>query len=205
MPVPDKTIFGIDDRNVSIDYGFVRQQNEPNELIKLLKLRLDTFLIKQVEPITGAFPKTTMTCITIETLGDIFYGNKKDDQSYGFVSVAKQLHQQFSCNVGKEFKKNLNELWDGTDDVSNIDTLAKLLYKFFRNTMVHGYYGRGVYLSFEDTTWFIKDKGYITINPNWYWDKTKDMYDKFFYEALNGDDNNPKRINCLKYIEKMLK
>jgi len=205
MPVPDKTIFaGVDDRNSPIDYGFVRTVSDGNELIKLLKLRLDTFLIKQVEPINGAFPKTTMTCITIETLGDIFFG-KNDTQSFGFVSVAKQLHQKFSCNVGKEFKKNLKELWDGTDDVSEIDTLAKLLYKFFRNTMIHGYYGRGVYLSYEDTTWFEKKDGYLTINPNWFWDKTKDLYENFFYEALNGTDNNPKRIKCLNYIMKILK
>lgn len=205
MPVPDKTIFGVNDRDDSIDYGFVRKENDPNELIKFLKLRLDAFLIKQIEPISGEFPKTTMTCVTIETLGEIFYGRKKNEHSYGFVLVAKQLNQQFSSNLGKEFKQNLCDLWEGTDDVSDIDTLAKLLYKFFRNTMVHGYYGRGVYLTIENTSSFVKDQGFLTINPNWFWNGTKKLYDKFFNEALYGEDNNPKRIKCLNYIDKILK
>ena len=106
MPVPNEVIFGVDDSNESITYGDIRNINDDTELIKLLKYRLNVYLINQVEPIGGAFPKANMTCILIETLGDIFYG-EGETQSFGFISVCKRLHKGFSDPMGKKFKKAL--------------------------------------------------------------------------------------------------
>ena len=85
--VPDKIIFGIDELGNSIDYGFVRNVTDDNELINLLRLRLKVFFIDQVQPLQesrSAFPLTTMTCVGIETLGEIFVKEKKDDTSFQF-------------------------------------------------------------------------------------------------------------------------
>ena len=72
--------------------------------------------------------------------------------------------------------------------------------------MTHGYYGRGVYLSYEDTTWFNKkDEGFLVLNPDWFWDKSKDVFNELFYEAINGELNNPRRKKALDYINKILK
>jgi hypothetical protein len=80
--VPDKVIFGIDTLGHSINYGFVRSVTDNNELINLLRLRLKVFFIDQVQSLQNskaAFPLTTMTCVGIETLGEIFVKENKDD------------------------------------------------------------------------------------------------------------------------------
>ena len=83
--VPDKIIFGIDSLGNVIDYGFVRKVKDDNELINLLRLRLKVFFVDQVQPLQNsrsAFPLTTMTCVGIETLGEIFVNKNNDDTSF---------------------------------------------------------------------------------------------------------------------------
>lgn len=79
--VPDNVIFGINESNSPIDYGYVRNVTDENELINLLRLRLMVFFINQIQALQNArsaFPLTTMTCIGIETMGEIFIKEKKD-------------------------------------------------------------------------------------------------------------------------------
>jgi hypothetical protein len=217
MPIPDYVTFGVNELNKRIDFGYVREITDETKLIELLKYRLNTFFINQVEPIKTPFPLSTMICVGVETLGQIFIKDKtiqkkfdgsikekKESESFRFVEVFKKLHQGFSHPVGEKFKKNLGDLWKG-EDVTDIDTLSLLVYKFFRNTMIHGYHGKGVYLSVEDTKSFIKhEDGYLVLNPYWLWEKFKDVYAKLFNEAIKGQGNNQYRINALIYINNLL-
>jgi len=205
MPVPNDTIFGIDDETYErITYGDVRKITDENKLIRLLQLRLDTFLFKQTEPITTSFPLICMSCVAIETLGQIFYKDNKDDTSFRFTSVVGKFSQNFTRKFDADFKKRLGDLWVENKEISKINTLASLIYTYLRNTMIHGFQGRGVYLSFEDTTCFIKTDGYLVLNPNWFWGKTKNAYHDLFSTALKGQKTTQERINCLTYIRKMI-
>jgi hypothetical protein len=206
--VPDKVIFGIDTLGNSIDYGFVRKVTDDNELINLLKLRLKAFFIDQVQSLQNsksAFPLTTMTCVGIETLGKIFVKENKDDTSFQFVEIIKKTHQKFGGKLNKTYKQKLQEIW-AEKDLKNIDNFGKLTYRFFRNTMIHGYQGKGVFLSYEDTKNIVVDDefAFITINPDWFWNSFKDYFEKQFALIGQAQANNTERQNCLNYIKNFL-
>ena len=179
-----------------------------NELINLLRLRLKVFFIDQVKPLqnhSSAFPFTTMTCVGIEILGKIFIMENKDDTSYQFVEIIKKIHQFFARKPNKKYDKKLKEIWS-EKDLNKIDCFGKIVYRFFRNTMIHGYQGKGVSLSYEDTKNIEVDENFafIKINPDWFWNNFKDFFDKRFMEILNAQDNNKERQYCLKYIKEYL-
>jgi hypothetical protein len=206
--VPDKIIFGIDELGNSIDYGFVRNVTDDNELINLLRLRLKVFFIDQVQPLQesrSAFPLTTMTCVGIETLGEIFVKEKKDDTSFQFVEIIKKIHQTFGRKPNTKYEKKLQEIWS-EKDLKNIDSFGKLAYRFFRNTMIHGYQAKGVFLSYEDTKNIeIDDEfAFIKINPDWFWNSFKDYYEKQFVLIGQAQKNSTERQNCIDYIKNFL-
>jgi hypothetical protein len=206
--IPDKVIFGIDSLNKPIDYGFVRQVMDDNELINLLRLRLRVFFVDQVQILQtsrSAFPLATMTCIGIETLGEIFMKENKDDASFQFVETLKKVHQMFGRNPNKKFDKKLNVIWS-EKDLKNVDNFGKIVYRFFRNTMIHGYQAKGMCLSYEDTDDIEIDEefAFLKINPDWFWNNFKTYYENQFVSVAKAQENNPQRQLCLKYIKTFL-
>ena len=206
--VPDETIFGTNSLGESINYGYVRQVNNDNELINLLRLRLNVFFINQANPLQttrSAFPLTTMTCIGIETLGKIFVTKKTDDTSYRFVQILKKINQKYGHKPNKKYEKKLKTIWD-ENDLKNLNCYGKIIYRFFRNSMMHGYQGRGVFLSYEDTVNLKIDEenAFLIINPDWFWDSFKDFFNRQFIEIESAQENSTERQNCLKYIREYL-
>jgi hypothetical protein len=206
--VPDKVIFGIDSLNKPIDYGLVRQVKDDNELINLLRLRLRVFFIDQVQILQNsrsAFVLATMTCIGIETLGEIFIKENKDDTSYQFVETIKKVHQMFGRKPNKKFDNELKHIWS-EKDLKNLNNYGKIVYRFFRNTMIHGYQAKGMFLSYEDTNNIEIDEefAFLKINPDWFWNNFKTYYENQFVIVGQTQENNPERQNCLKYIKTFL-
>ena len=90
MPVPDEVIFGPDTQMKTITYGDVRSMAEADKL-KVLKLRLDRFFIEQVDElgknkegnvkVYAPFPLALLTCVGIETLGEVMYHSDLCDKS----------------------------------------------------------------------------------------------------------------------------
>lgn len=206
--VPDEIIFGVNSLGKSINYGYVRNIKDETELINLLRLRLNVFFINQVQPLQSsksAFPLTTMTCIGIETLGKIFIPKNTDDTSHQFVQIIRKVHQTFGRKPNKKYEKKLIEIWS-QKDLSNIDCYGRIIYRFFRNSMIHGYQGKGVYLSYEDTNNIEIDdnNAFLKINPDWFWNSFKHFYNRKFIEIENSQVNCMERQNCLKYITEYL-
>jgi hypothetical protein len=205
--IPDDIVFGWNEQKAGIFYGEVRMIKDDNRLINLLKLRLEAYYFSQVDPLVepkSAFPLLVMTCIGMETLGQIFTAENAENGD-AFVSISKKMHQFFGRNPREEFEKNFLINWP-QKDWDKIDCYGRLLYKYLRNTMVHGYQGKAVFLSYEDTEdYIIKDEyGYLVINPAWFWGKLKSTSDRLFKEATKGQTNSPVRKNCLAYINKLL-
>ena len=206
--IPDDSIFGPNDLGEGITYGYVRSIKDETELIRLLKLRLGGFFIRQVQPLQdahSAFPLAVMTCVGIETLGVIFVPKKEGDSSYQFVETTSKMHQIFGRKPDETFLESFAAIWSEKKK-SDFNSYGKVLYKFFRNTMIHGYQGKGAFLSYEDTDKIeIKsESGFMVINPDWLWNTYKAFFEKRFSDVLEAQNNNPERQNCLQYIRGFL-
>jgi len=206
MPVPNETIFGRDDEtHENVTYYDIRKITNENKLIRLLRERIKVLFINQGNDTKQPFPKIILTCVSIETLGQIFIKENKNDTSFQFVSIINKFDKEFPRKFNKEFKKKLGDLWNSeNDNVSGVTNLGKLIYKFLRNTMIHGFQGRGVYLTLEDTKSFIKEDGYLKLNPDWFWEQYKTINHELFVIAEKGQNNTPERLMCLKYINMLI-
>lgn len=206
--VPDDVIFGIKEDQKSIDYGYIRSVSDENELIRLLELRLGVFFENKVEPLVdsrSAFPLAVMTCIGIETLGEIFFKEDKDESARQFVNVTFELSSEFKKKPEKETLKIMNQTWS-EEKMKGIKSKGHVLHNFFRNSMIHGFSAQAIYLSYEDTNDFIEipNKGIFVMNPDWLWNRYKLGTAKLFKMAQSGKNHKQKRKNCLTYIQKML-
>jgi len=227
MSVPDDTYFGIDENNKGVYYRDVRNERDSIRKIKLLELRLRDLLIRQTNELEvqsdgsrkvhSPFPLAIITCISIETLGQIFYksDNKKDEknqsyskkdeksQSYCFVSVIKKFDKEFSRPLTKKFRDSLAKRFPN-EEVEKVKTFADLFYTYFRNTFIHGYKGRAVYLEEQVNSWE-KGDGFLVINPNWFWRKFKETFEQLFSQLYdNKEGNNPFKKSALHYIDKLI-
>jgi hypothetical protein len=206
--IPDNIVFGWKtEAREGIFYGEVRRISDENQLISLLKLRLDAYYFSQIEPLIeakSAFPLLVMTCIGMETLGKIFT-DEPSENGDSFVVIAKKMDQIFGRNPGKTFRESFQANWP-TKDWAKIDCFGRLLFKYLRNTMVHGYQGKAVFLSYEDTESYLifNESGYMVINPKWLWVKLTTASEQLFDEAIKGQANSPIRKNCLAYIRQLL-
>jgi hypothetical protein len=205
--IPDEIYFGINTKGESITFGYVRNITDENELIKLLELRLRRFFIDQTQILQdkrSAFPLCIMTCIGIETLGNIFIEENKDDRAYRFNEISSKMDQLFGRPIKLSLKEKFIAIWKNNE--FKTDSYGKLLYRLLRNTMIHGYHIKGYYLSYESTKDINIDEenAIIKINPDWFWNTFKNTFDKIFIETLKAQSNNRYRINCLKYIKKEL-
>jgi hypothetical protein len=157
MAVPDELIFSPgESRDSSNTYGQVRAMDDDGKIMAL-KRRLDRFLVDQIDELSkppggkskvySPFPLAILTCIAIETLGQVMYfreeKKKEDAQREGFLRVAGSLHKTFSRALRKNVQDSVVKMWP-EKDASKIKTIAHMLYYFQRNTLVHGYQSKGV-------------------------------------------------------------
>lgn len=207
MAIPDNTYFGPD----GITFGTIRETKDPTKRIELLKKRLDSFFVGQIDVLDNRspFPKAIMTCIAIETLGRIFYKPSGDSLSFQFIQVIGKVDQRFGRPLSKKFKERLTKSWPNKEagqlkSTADVKTVAELIYTFFRNTMMHGYRARAVYLSDKEEVELEEGDGYLVLNPHWFWTKFKLAYDSLIQEALNETRDSSYRKQCLVYIQIML-
>ena len=206
MAVPNLTIFGVDENEASINYGTVRQITDEDRLIRLLKLRIEVFFIGQVKPLetVSPFPLSVMTCIGVETLGEITIAESSDDNGIQF----KKILGKFDTNLAKTLTKSEKELvkknWPDKDG-EKIKNLTDLFYKYYRNTMIHGYRGKGVFLSSGLKPPFIFNDGFLIINPDWFWTRFIEVFNSTFEQLLKDNKKGSgERTRCLDYIRKLL-
>jgi len=120
-----------------------------------------------------------MTCIGVETLGEITIAESSDDNGIQF----KKILWKFDTNITKTLTKAEKELvkknWPDKDG-EKIKTLTELFYKYYRNTMIHGYLGKGVFLSSGLKPPFIFNDGFLIINPDWFWTRFIEVFNSTF-------------------------
>jgi hypothetical protein len=152
--VPDHAIFG--PGGGDLNYGQVRAL--PLQLqIEALSRRHGAWLVEQSRPLAASagspFPLAVMAYVGMEALGQIAYGAGPNDRdlSYPFVQVAREMDPLFSATLTPAFRAAFDSRWTGALDLkaktTSVGDAASLLYVFFRNSMIHGYRGRAVFLS----------------------------------------------------------
>jgi hypothetical protein len=203
-----------------LTYGAVRKLEEEEQL-RALRRRLNSFFILQVDELAkpeggpskvySPFPLFLMTCVGVETIGSVFFGRppkvgEKQEviQRDGFLTVCKQLHTHFSRPLSKEQKLAYDGLW-GTGAHKDASTPAQIIYRLGRHTMVHGYRGRGVFMTEDIAEWSLEE-GAININPYWLWRSFKNAYEDLWTRLnANKETNNPMKQAALHYLRELLK
>lgn len=72
--------------------------------------------------------------------------------------------------------------------------------------MIHGYYGRAVYLTGDETSNVdFRDDGYVILNPQWFYERFSDTAEDHIEKMLKQQANGKLRKNGLKFVEKLIK
>ena len=221
MPVPDPVHFGPAADNSGLTYGQVRAMSE-GEQFQALQRRFDRFFLSQVGELAklnggkrvvyAPFPLFVMTCVGIETAGKIFFSrapgkgeSEEDVQRLGFLEICKGIQGNFSRPLTAEHKAQYDSLW-GEGAHKFAPTYATVVYRFGRHTMIHGYRGKGVYITEHDSVpkW-VMDEGAIALNPYWFFDRfaehCNELWAKFH---ANKNANNALKISARTYLEDLL-
>jgi hypothetical protein len=81
---------------------------------------------------------------------------------------------------------------------TSVSDAASLLYVFFRNWMIHGYRGRAVFLTADETSSFKLEEpeGTMALNPGWLWKRYEEVVASNFDYIVNSSlTPNPKRAD----------
>ena len=224
MPIPDHVVFGPGlDNDLPVSFEFARSLKQNSQKVKLLKRRLDAFLINQVQPIaqrdeTGQpiiwspFPLTAITCMASETLGrlissigDLKKSGKSDSEISRAVTIKVfgRFDKKLTRQLGKEFKKNMTNIWPH-DDIKSIKSSAEILYKYLRNSFNHGYRAKNVFLNHELIDGWTLGDGFLIINPYWFWDRFQEVYVECFQQIMMDKKDNKMRQNALNYFNRLI-
>jgi len=214
MKVPDNTYFGEKPEGGGITYGEIRNIHDDKRKIEILKLRIDTLLIKQIDDLSkknssdnysvwSPFPLAILTFIAIETLGRIISNLKKirikneNEESKAIVTpIYKLMDIKLSHGVTIKFHKAF-EVLHGKSDKKSLNVYSDVIHKYQRNTFNHGYQAKEFPWKIEE------DKGYMILNPYLFWELYKKTYDRVFESILNNK-NKEWRKNATHYLNNLL-
>lgn len=210
---PDEVVFSIDptDDTKRITWGQLRANSDSDFRLRCLKVRIEDLLLFQsgqlLKPGSYApYPLAVLTLIGLGALGEIFCGDTvaaaaSDHNKSIFCQIAKRLAQQFSRPLTKTFKEAFAERW-GVDKPRDG---ALVLYTFFRNSFIHGYYGRAVFLTGDETPDVaFRDDGCVLLHPWWFYERFVDLTQDLLAEMLKEQPNGQLKRNALKYISNLL-
>lgn len=220
MPIPDKTVFGPHlTENRPVEFGEVRQITDDGLKLEYLKKRLERFLLNQINPISdrdkvnSPFPLAVLTCIAVETLGRVVFpvieyekDNRKKREISKLVSVPiyGMLDKKLTRQLTKEFKTLMKKNWPD-DNIKDISSYAELFHSYLRTSFVHGYRAKNVFLSAELETGWDFYEGSLVINPYWFWEQYKRVFNESFDKILDTKEkNNSYRINALSYFDRLI-
>jgi hypothetical protein len=199
----DEIIFGRGkkngDANVTLKEAHRLYMTESYEdFVDVMKRRFDSFLIAQIDEVSeiektwSPFVLASMICIAIEAISCLMYRNK--DPRKRFKKLLREISGDFDTKIKKHFNfartihhklsgKFLRLFYDG-----NL-TYSDLIYFEFRNSMIHGYVGRNVFLEHKtdkcEKMKLRENLGGLVLNPYWLWREFKKLYEEFWKDIRN--------------------
>jgi hypothetical protein len=152
---------------------------------KAFKARADAFFIEQVDQlhkpsVWTPFPLAVMTCVGIEMISSYKYGDARGDSNNHFKRLVEEMDVRFE-------KENLTP-------ESKSKKLSYFVYKGFRNSLAHGFYGKWVFITHDPakakTFRYSPQKCLVVLNVYWFYQQFKDCYNDYFKKLLAA--SNPK-------------
>jgi len=187
-----------------------------------LQRRFSRFCLEQIGDLTRSaggkrlvhspFPLFVMTCVGIETAGKIFFwrsparGESEEDvQRLGFIQVCKGIDAHLSRPLTAQHKAEYDSLW-GAGAHRFAQSYGTIVYRLGRNTMIHGYRGKGVFITDDPAvpSWAMHAGG-VALNPYWFFGRfaehCNELWAKFH---ANKNANNPLKISARAYLQDLL-
>jgi hypothetical protein len=150
---------------------------------KAFKARVDAFFLEQVDVFQyeipwAPFPLAVMTCVGIEMIGSYKYGDSAGDKNGHFKLFVKDMDAKFAeVQLTPENKQ---------------EELAAFIYKGFRNSLAHGFYGKWVFTTHERakaaTFRYSAQKRFIVLNVYWFYKRFKETTNQYFQQLLAAAD-----------------
>lgn len=151
---------------------------------KAFKARTDAFFIKQVDhfrtpSIWAPFPLAIMTCVGVEMIGSYKYGDAEGDRNDHF----KKLIEEFDARFCEEKPR---------PDGKGKKKLSYFIYKGFRHSLAHGFYGRWVFITHDPksakTFKYSPKRSLVVLNVYWFYRRFKEIYGEYFRDLLAASD-----------------
>src|SRR5207253_2474173 len=121
-----------------------------------------------------------------------------------FVAVCGKMDQRLARQLRQKFKKTLVQTWQD-EDIASTNSPAELIYKFLRNTMIHGYRAQAVFLTGDETPNFEFKDDHVVLNPYWFWRAFKKPYEELFAALFRAEANSSTKESCDAYLDRLLK
>ena len=151
---------------------------------KAFRVRTEAFYLSQVDvfqnnPPWAPFPLAVMTCIGIEMIGSYKYGDAPEVQNDHFKTLVEDMDQRFAKTHPAPDGQNRK--------------LSYFLYKGFRNSLAHGYYGKWVFITHENakakTFRYSNTKQLVVLNVYWFYRRFEAVCDAYFTQLLAATDS----------------
>lgn len=213
MPgAPDELIFSDSPEHgaAQITWGALRANHDAQFRLLCLSKRIRGFLLDQTsrllnEGTNAPFPLVVTTTVGIGSLAEVFYSDtvpaRQDERNrIIFCCFADKIAEDFSRSLKKDFKVQFAERWG-----ERPRTGSQILYTFFRNSLVHGYYGQAVFLTGDETDSIeYRADGCVLLNPEWFFTRFAAAANTHLDRALEEQENGCLRRNALGYVAGLL-
>jgi hypothetical protein len=206
--VPGYVIFGPNPKGGdNLTWDSLRSMTESDDRIAALESRLRTYLVSGLADTAKTahpFSAAALVMIGIGSLGEILFrdGSSGEDASkQRFCKACNKIDQQFSRQLPNKGSSAFAKRWNTPKPKS----MAEILYTYFRNSIVHSFHGRGLYLTGEETdTVKLTDDGVAMLNPTWLVNQYEKSSGNLLTKLLGEEENGPLRRNALDFLDKLV-
>jgi hypothetical protein len=157
--------------------------------------------------VNAPFVLCALALVGVSSLGDIFYYDKiaksnPDHNRVTFCAACDRVDERFTRTPPKKFKLAFVERWPEHERPCSA---SEVMYTFFRNTLLHGYWGRGVFMTGKlPEKLLLRDDGCVLLDPEWFYDRFLKSVDWHIAEMKVDNSASVVRRNAVNYVQRLV-